>query len=197
MARLAQEGIAPDIDRMVNRKTPQPSNHPRAGQIAASAADLLMANGLTAWSIEGCAQQAGCAKGLVLHHHRTKDQLLATVARDLSTSRWHSWRDALRPGDVSALDALWDRLLQEHARGSGRALLELRLAGIPGTLLGEPDARALAEGLARALDLTPDELPAHPVLEPLLEGYLLALQRNASTDEVREAFFRYWLSYVR
>ena len=139
---------------------------------------------------------AGCAKGLVLHHHHSKEQLLTTVAAELSAARWRSWREALQSADVSALDSLWDRLLQAHTERSGRALIELRLAGIPGTLLGPADALELANALARALELTPEELPAPEVLEPLLEGYLLALQRNAPAEEVREAFFRYWLSYV-
>ncbi|HTK56133.1 MAG TPA: hypothetical protein VL295_04870 [Gemmatimonadales bacterium] len=152
---------------------------------------------MTAWSIEGCAKLARCAKGLVLHHHRTKELLLTTVARDLSAARWTAWRAALGAGDVSALDALWDRLEREHRDRSGRALIELRLAGFEGTLLGPADAAELARLLARALDVTPDELPEPVVLEPLLEGYLLALQRNASTEGVREAFFRYWLSYVK
>ena len=156
-----------------------------------------MRYGLTAWSIEGCARLAHCAKGLGLHHHRSKEQLLTTGAAELSAARWNSWRDALSTGDVSALDALWDRLLREHQDRSGRALLELRLAGYDGTLLGPADATELARLLARALDVTPDDLPVPAVLEPLLEGYLLALQRNASTEGVREAFFRYWLSYVR
>lgn len=133
----------------------------------------------------------------MLHHHRTKEQLLTTVARDLSSTRWKSWREALGAGDVSALDALWDRLEQEHRDRSGRALIELRLAGFDGTLLGPAEANELARLLARALDLTPADLPEAPVLEPLLEGYLLALQRNASAEGVREAFFRYWLSYVK
>lgn len=153
--------------------------------------------GLTDWSIEGCAKRAGCAKGLVLHHHHSKEELLSTVARELSAARSKEWRAALEPRDVSALDALWDRLLQAHADRSGRALIELRLAGIEGTLLGPAEASELAIRLARALDLAPEELPAPLVLEPLLEGYLLALQRNASTEDVREAFFRYWLSYVK
>ena len=152
---------------------------------------------MTAWSIEGCAKEARCAKGLVLHHHRTKEQLLTTVARELSTARWDTWREALGAGDVSALDALWDRLLRAHADRSGRALIELRLAGYDGTLLDSAKATELARLLARALDLTPDELPEAAVLEPLLEGYLLALQRNAPAEGVREAFFRYWLSYVK
>ena len=119
------------------------------------------------------------------------------MARELSAARWEAWREALGAGDVSALDALWDRLLSAHADRSGRALVELRLAGYEGTLLGPAEASEFARLLARALDLTPEELPEATVLEPLLEGYLLALQRNASTEGVREAFFRYWLSYVR
>ncbi len=182
---------------MVNRDDDSASIHPRVAQISGAASDLLRAVGLTDWSIDACAKEAKCAKGLVLHHHRTKEQLLTTVARDLSAARWRAWRQALAAGDVSALDALWDRLAQEAADRSGRALIELRLAGYEGTLLGPKDATELARLLARALDVTVDELPVPEVLEPLLEGYLLALQRNASAEGVREAFFRYWLSYVK
>ena len=35
------------------------------------------------------------------------------------------------------------------------------------------------------------------MLEPLLEGYLLALLGGVPDEEVREAFFQYWLSYVK
>lgn len=182
---------------MVNRSASAASTHPRAGQISGAAGDLLKSTGLTAWSIEGCAKEARCAKGLVLHHHRTKELLLTTVARELSAARWNSWRTALQAGDVSALDALWDQLAQEHRDRSGRALIELRLAGYDGTLLGPAEATELTRLLARALDLTPADLPEAPVLEPLLEGYLLALQRNAPAEGVREAFFRYWLSYLK
>ena len=179
---------------MVNPSVGHSKSHPRAGQISAAAADLLRSVGLTAWSIEGCAKQAKCAKGLVLHHHGTKEQLLTTVARDLSAARWTAWRAALSAGDVSALDAGG---LQEHHDRSGRSLIELRLAGFESTLLGPAELTELARLLARALDVTPDDLPVPEVLEPLLEGYLLALQRNASSEGVREAFFRYWLSYVK
>ena len=133
----------------------------------------------------------------MLHHHGSKERLLATVAQRLSATRRDRWFGALAEGGVGALDTLWERLLLEQGEGSARALLELRLAGTPGTLLTPADATALARAIARALDLPLEELPSSTVLEPILEGFLLALQRGAPSEEVREAFFRYWLSYLK
>ena len=151
---------------------------------------------MTAWSIEECSRRARCAKGLVLHYFKSKEALLAATATALLADRWTNWAAALATGGIGGLDTLWDRLVAEMRPPTARAILELRLAGVEGALLPSARATELQRLLARALDLTPDELPAAGVLEPLLEGYLLALLGGVPEDEVKEAFFRYWLSYV-
>ena len=111
--------------------------------------------------------------------------------------RWTNWAAALSGGEIEGLDTLWSRLSEEAKRPSARAILELRLAGIAGASLPPTATVELQRLLARALDLPPEELPATGVLEPLLEGYLLALLGGVPDEEVREAYFRYWLSYVK
>ena len=169
----------------------------RKQQILQSALSLLTSEGLTNWSIEGCSKRAHCAKGLVLHYFGTKDTLLQEVARSLVATRWSRWSSALSNGGIGSLDTLWDHLVEESTAGTARGLLELRLANVPGAALGSPEAAELRRRLGTALDLSATELPSAGVLEHLLEGYLLALMRGVPSEEVREAFFRYWLSYVR
>ncbi|MDP9144023.1 MAG: hypothetical protein M3N43_04905, partial [Actinomycetota bacterium] len=72
----------------------------------------------------------------------------------------------------------------------------LRLSGVEGTIMPTDRARALAAGLAGALERPVDLLPPPATLEPILEGYALALLAGASADDVREAFLGYWLSHL-
>ena len=122
---------------------------------------------------------------------------MGEIAAALLAERWTNWAAALSGGGIGGLDTLWDRLNEEAKSPTARAILELRLAGVSGAALPPKDAAELRRLLARALDLPPDALPAAGVLEPLLEGYLLALLGGVPDEEVREAFFRYWLSYVK
>jgi AcrR family transcriptional regulator len=185
-----------DIDRMVKAAGTQGGRRDRKQEIMRAARDLAIEGKLTDWSIEQCARRAECAKGLVLHYFKSKEALLGQVALALAADRWTRWAAALSGGGIGGLDTLWDRLLEEVRPPSARALLELRLAGIEGAALPPPRALELQRLLARALDLAPDELPAAMVLEPVLEGYLLALLSGVAEEEVKEAFFRYWLTFV-
>lgn len=169
----------------------------RKQQISSSASTILLRDGLTAWSIERCSRHARCAKGLVLHYFGSKESLLSEMGDRLSAERWGGWSTALARGGIGALDTLWERLADPTERIRARAILELRLAGIQSAALSATNAAELRRRLARALELPPEELPAAGILEHLLEGYLLALLRGVPAEEVREGFFRYWLSYVR
>jgi AcrR family transcriptional regulator len=182
---------------MVNRRSPGKHHVASKARILGAALQLATSNGLTDWSIEGCSREAGCAKGLVLHYYKSKEALLGEIAASLLAQRWTHWAAALASGGIGGLDTLWDRLVAEIGPPTARAILELRLAGVEGALLPPGRTTELQRLLARALDLSADELPAAAVLEPLLEGYLLALLGGVPEEEAKEAFFRYWLSYVR
>jgi AcrR family transcriptional regulator len=133
----------------------------------------------------------------VLHYYKSKEALFGEIAAALLADRWTRWAAALASGGIGGLDTLWDRLVAETGPPTARAILELRLAGVEGTLLPPGRATELQQLLARALDLPSGELPTAAVLEPVLEGYLLALLGGVPVEEVKEAFFRYWLSYVK
>ena len=169
----------------------------RRAEIIGSSTNQLKAQSLTKWSIDSCAQGAGCVKGLVIHYFKGRDALLAESARALVEERAERWRVALDAGGIGALDLLWDELVRAATDGSGRALLELRFARTAGAGFTLAQATDLVERLARALDTSRDDLPAPAALSPILEGYILALMESADPEGVKEAFFRYWLTYVK
>ena len=169
----------------------------RRAEIIRSSLSLLKAQTLTKWSIDACAQRADCVKGLVIHYFKTREGLLAESAGALVAERAERWRAALDTAGIDALDRLWDELARAATDGSGRALLELRFAGTAGAGFTLAQATDLVERLARTLDTPPDELPAPAALGPILEGYILALMESADPEGVKEAFFRYWLTYVK
>lgn len=174
---------------------PRASGTKRA-EILDASVGLLKNQSLTTWSIDGCARKAHCAKGLVIHYFASREKLLTESAGRLVDGRMAAWRIALAGAGIGALDLLWDRLAEEAGDGSGRALIELRAAGVAGSALRPADAAQLTNALARALEAPATGLPTPLALEPILEGYLLALIGTAGAAEVRDAFFRYWLSYV-
>jgi AcrR family transcriptional regulator len=169
----------------------------KKGHILESATKLIASGGLTDWSIEKCAREAKCAKGLVLHYFESKEKLLGEVARSLTAVRRSHWTSALSANGISGLDALWERLTVEADTQSARTLIELRLAQVAGARLSPAEGTELRRQLGATLEIPPEELPVADALEPLLEGYLLALLQGVSSVAVREAFFRYWISYVR
>jgi AcrR family transcriptional regulator len=173
------------------------SENQRKPEILSASATLLMRGGLTDWSIEGAARQAQCAKGLVLHYFGSKRELLTAVARELSARRADRWIAALRSPGIEGIEALWRALAEEAGSGVARALIELRLSGVNGTTIPADRARALVSGIAGALERPVELLPPPATLEPILEGYALALLAGASADEVREAFLGYWVSFLR
>ena len=175
---------------------PAISSPDRTAAIAAASAEFLRARPLTDWSIEKVATAAGCAKGLVLHHHGSKRDLLAASARLLLETRSTAWSHALSQTGIGAVDALFEVLTRDAREGWTNALLQLRAAGVSGTQ-PEPAARAhlLAE-LSGALGVPTEELPGPGVVPALLEGFVLALLGGAGIEEVREGYLRFWLSFV-
>lgn len=181
---------------MVNNNSRTRNRDSRKQEIIDSAIRVLRRESLTKWSIDGVSREARCAKGLVIHYFRGRDQLLSAIGTALATDRGRSWLGALTGRGIADLDALWAALLLATVDGSARALLELRLAGTTSAVLSAPAATQLRAALARALETTPGELPVAAALEGIFEGYLLALLSGTEEALVREAFFRYWLTYV-
>ena len=181
---------------MVKPRPQTRTNGSRKQEIIGSAIRVLCRESLTRWSIDGVSREARCAKGLVIHYFRGRDQLLSAIGTALATDREKRWLGALTGNGIADLDALWATLLQATVDGTARALLELRLAGTSTASLPPTAASQLRTALARTLETTPGELPVAGALEGIFEGYLLALLSGTEEAPVREAFFRYWLTYV-
>jgi AcrR family transcriptional regulator len=165
-------------------------------RILAASRAIIERSGLTNWSIERCAKTAKCAKGLVLHYFGTRGDLWSASAASFAAERAGAWRAALSADGIDGLDALWDALAAEQREGRAAALLQLRLAGVAGAHLSDRDREELRASLARALGTDAGILPPAAALEGILEGYQLALSGNDDGEGVREAFFRYWITYV-
>ena len=56
-------------------------------------------------TIESVAREAGCAKGLVHYHYRTKSSLYAAAAKHLLSAHEARWKDALQATKSGSL--LW------------------------------------------------------------------------------------------
>ena len=67
-------------------------------QISGAALDVLIRDGLEKWTVSAVADQAGCAKGLVHYHHKTKEQLLGTAADQLARATAEDRLGALGTG---------------------------------------------------------------------------------------------------
>jgi AcrR family transcriptional regulator len=165
-------------------------------RILAASRAVLEQDGLTDWSIERCARAANCAKGLVLHYYRSKGELWSATATSFASDRAGAWRAALSADGIAGLDALWEALATEVRTRRASALLQLRLAGVAGAHLPDQERRELRAALARVLGADTEALPPAAALEGVLEGYQLAILAHDDLEGVREAFFRYWITYV-
>jgi AcrR family transcriptional regulator len=169
-------------------------------QISGAALEVLVQDGLEKWTVSAVADHAGCAKGLVHYHHKTKEQLLATAADQLARARAEDRLGALRTGGTEALDALWNILVTTASTGRTRAWL---------SLLGHSSDRVhqaarlpadypvhLAASIAGAFGLESVEEPVARSIDAALDGFELALVRGDDADQVHESFHQTWLSVL-
>ena len=133
---------------------------------------------------------------MVLHYFGTKGALWRETAASLVADRTSGWRAALSAEGIDGLDALCSALATEAGEGRASAIVQLRLAGVEGARLAEKDRRDLRTALARVLSTDAESLPPAAALEGVLEGYQLAMLGNDDVEGVKEAFFRYWLTFV-
>jgi AcrR family transcriptional regulator len=167
-------------------------------RIVEAAQVTLVREGLTGWTMDRVAREAGCAKGLVHYHFRTKVELLAVVAASLRRQRAQRRIEAFAVAGADALDALWQVLIREVK--SGEAAAWLALATVPDrtvrdALLAAPDELDRL-GIAAAASLETPYLPAPALLTLLaaLDGLQFPLILGAAAEPVREAFDRLWLT---
>jgi TetR/AcrR family transcriptional repressor of bet genes len=161
----------------------------------------------SAATIDRIAEAAGCAKGLVHYHFKTKDALLATVAARLWSDRAQGWREALSKREPSeALDTAWSLLIAESADGrlAASASLGLSRSDLAGRAVKEGRAglqRALTDGvvhlfehMARTAAVPPTELAA--LLAALIDGLGLQLASGERPEQLEPAWAAFWAAVM-
>jgi AcrR family transcriptional regulator len=161
---------------------------------------VLTRSGLTGWTIEAVAAEAGCAKGLVNYHFGSKTALRDETRLDLEQARARERVAAVRGRDgAEALDALWQALVAEVASGRYQAWLSLVAtppAGQGPTPGDSAPATELVECLARALGTAASALPPRAALLAVLDGLQLQLLLRVPPGTVEEAYHRLWLGLL-
>jgi AcrR family transcriptional regulator len=168
-------------------------------EITDAAIRVLLRKGLRRWSVDLVATEAGCAKGLVHYHHKTKQALLQAVAARLESAHRHRRVEAIASSrGAHALDALWQALTAEVASGEWQALLSLRSE--PGFNADPEDDDAglerLSASLVKALDLPRLSADEVRLVAAALDGLQLALSRRADPASLLEAYHRLWLAVL-
>ena len=166
-------------------------------KILEAARDTILSRGLTRWTIDQVADQAKCAKGLVLYHYHNKLTLLLAVADLVRQERVEARVGAFLVPGAPGLDRLWDTLLADCE--SGRSALWLSLVANADSRatasLTEPDRLRFSAAAVAALDLPGDRPGLTEMLDSLL-GVELALIQGQPLADVRESFDRYWLGVI-
>src|SRR6266404_6423598 len=103
----------------------RPASDIRSGILSAVEKQLrrVGAGGVT---IESVAREAGCAKGLVHYHFKTKTGLLTAAAEQLLGDRVRRWAGVLQaPNAQAAIDQSWQLIVSEASTGFWRAWTSL------------------------------------------------------------------------
>lgn len=133
---------------------------------------LIAERGAAAVSLQDVADGAAVSKALIHYHFVDRETLLARLVDATAAALMAREREALRvAAGVSAVDALWDWLEGELARGDIRVLLEVSQDR---SLRVQEAARRAAALRAETAAGTVDQLFARLGLRPRLGPSLLA-----------------------
>lgn len=174
-------------------------------RIVEASVRCLVREGVAGATMAAIAAEGGVSKALLHYHYADRARLLAEVATQLGrrlVERERAVMDAARGS--GAVDALWEWLDGELARGELRALLELGMQREP-EVRTAADAAALARSRAAAhtverlfagLGLTP-RMPAALLAEAsvaFMDG--LAVGTAAPARDPRVSFDLFWLALL-
>ncbi len=95
-------------------------------------------------TVDAIAREAGCAKGLVHYHFKTKSALFAAAAERLWANRAAQWTEALSHDDPKeAIQRSWTLLTEEAERGITKACALLSV--MPDDMTGRAVSRGSAQ----------------------------------------------------
>jgi len=186
---------------------PQPDTANARKAIMQAAESLVRTRGARGLTIDAVARMAGCAKGLVHYHYKTKKGLLEAVGQHVASQRTKRWRTAFAAPDArSAIDRSWQLLTKESDEGHLRAWLSLFEAGsiLPDQTVSDAHATFSAtlgdavtemiEGLGLRLSISPAEVGWH--LGSVVNGMGLQLLSGADRDTLEGAYAAAWLGIL-
>ena len=164
----------------------------------------LGSSGVTVASV---AAEAGCAKGLVHYHFKTKQKLWESVATSLAEERVNRWTAAFESGGPAvAIQHTWDMLVDESADGTMLAWTSLLGPGtdIP-ELLASNLTMSFGSGLGTALDsmfsrhgvrvrVSASELGW--LLASVISGVGFLLLAGADRSALEDAYSAAWLGVL-
>ena len=172
------------------RSTPEASK----AALAEAAERVLLEAGLSGLSLDRVAREAGCAKGLVNYHFRTKGDLLAAVAARLAARRRERLLTAAQGVGAAALDGLWDSVRKAAASGESAGRFALLGLADPAIALPLADLGAnwhpLSDQLGKALDAPPLDPESVLAFLATLDGLELALLAGAPEEECKAGYYR-------
>lgn len=179
---------------------------PTTTLILDAARRVIAERGAAAVSLQDVADAAAVSKALIHYHFVDRESLLARLIETTAQSLVARERAAMRTAQgVSAVDALWNWLEDELARGEIRVLLELGQDRSPRV---QAAARAAAEARRRASGETAEHLfrllGLRPRLAPdLLAGAVVAFVDGLAFDApltperpARASFDVFWLAML-
>lgn len=163
-------------------------------RIVAACVDLLLRQGLSGWTLDAVARSAQCAKGLVLYHFRSKDELLTAAGEEFARQRLARRVEALAPGGTAGLDRLW-RLLAAEVTGGAFSLWLALLAERrtrPSVELKRSARAGLGSAAATAIGV-PVSNQMLTALPGALDSFQLQLLEGEPAPVVRDRYDRWWL----
>lgn len=178
----------------------------REGILEAAEA-VIREKGAHAATVDAVAKAAGCAKGLVHYHFKTKQLLLVETVRRIAQSREAAWIQALdTPDPQSAIDRTWGLLKREADSGTLKAWTSL--TALPDKKIdqevNEASARFRAgiaagtSGLFRrtGLETTIDREQLGWLLAAVVQGMVFQLAAGADVAVLENAYAAAWLGLL-
>lgn len=175
--------------------------------ILSAAASVLQAKGAATTTVEAVSRKAGCAKGLVHYHFKTKDSLVAAAVKQMAAVRIRRWSSALKADSPNrAIRQTWALLLDEASDGTVRAWTSLTSSNSKVVVRSVKDghdelAHSLSDDvldLLRSLGLEPT-IPATEIgwlAAAVIYGMGQQLTVGEETTELEGAYAASWLGIL-
>lgn len=182
---------------------PEQKRQEASAGILRAAVDQLLAAPVTRVTLESVATAAGCAKGLVHYHFKTKDGLLSAAAERIWEDRTAAWKVALQGSDPRAvIGAAWSLIGSEADRGvsAASAALGMESSNVVVRTVNTARLRLISQlgqdldALFRRMELRPS-VPTSEIallMMAVIDGLGLQVASGNSPDTLEPAWHALW-----